>query len=295
MTTFQDDHHPEYQYLRLIRTILDTGDRREDRTGTGTLSVFGTSMRFSLANNQIPLVTTRKVFFRGVCEELLWFLSGNTNSKVLAAKGVHIWDQNGSRAFLDQQGLHERAEGDLGPVYGFQWRHSGATYQDCYADYEKEGVDQISTLIHQLKTNPTSRRLILSSWAPCDISEMALPPCHCLAQFYVASGKLSCQLYQRSGDMGLGVPFNIASYALLTILLGHVTGLEAHELVYTLGDAHVYLNHVEALTEQLTRTPRTFPNVYIDPSVTDIFKVTYDHIDLVDYKPYPNLPMKMAV
>jgi len=290
-----DQEHQENQYLRLLRAILDTGDRREDRTGTGTLSVFGRSMRFTLTDNRLPLLTTRKVFFRGVCEELLWFLSGSTDSKVLAEKDVHIWDQNGSRTFLDRQGFLDRSEGDLGPVYGFQWRHSGAVYRDCDSDYGKEGIDQISTLIHQIKTNPTSRRLILSSWVPCDISKMALPPCHCLAQFYVASGKLSCQLYQRSGDMGLGVPFNIASYSLLTILIAHVTGLEAHELIYTLGDAHVYLNHVEALTEQLTRTPRTFPKVYIDPSVTDIFKVTFDHITMVGYKPYPNLPMKMSV
>lgn len=249
--------HQEYQYLRLIKTILDNGTRCEDQTGTHSLSVFGRSMRFSLDGNRLPLLTTRKVFFRRVCKELLCFLSGSTNSEVLSAKSE-------SRDFL---------EGDS------QWRQS----------------DQISVLIHQIKTNPTSRRLILSSWVPCDITKMTLPPCHCLAQFYVASGKLSCQLYQRSEDMSLGVPFNIASYALLTILIAHVTGLEAHELIYTLGDAYVYLNHAEALTEQLTRTPRTFPKVYIDPSVTDIFKVTFDHITIVGYQPYANLLMKMAM
>lgn len=287
--------HPEYQYLKLIRHILDTGELREDRTGTGTISVFGGNMRFSLADNTLPLLTTRNVFFRGVCEELLWFLSGNTNSKSLSEKGVHIWDKNGSRAFLDSQGLTERAEGDLGPVYGFQWRHSGAVYKGCSADYNNQGVDQISNLIREIKTNPTSRRLILSAWAPCDIPKMALPPCHCLAQFYVSSGKLSCQIYQRSGDMGLGVPFNIASYALLTILLAHVTGLKPGEFIHSLGDAHVYLTHVDALREQMCRTPKAFPKVYIDSSVTNIFELTFSHIKMIGYKPHPNIPMKMAV
>jgi dihydrofolate reductase/thymidylate synthase len=213
--------HEEFQYLNLIREVISSGNSRDDRTGTGTLSKFGGIMRFDLKNS-FPLITTKDVFWRGVVEELLWFIRGETNSKKLSEKGVKIWDGNGSREFLDSLNLHHRQEGDLGPVYGFQWRHFGADYQDMFSDYNNKGVDQLKDLIHRIKNDPYSRRLILSAWNPADLSIMALPPCHVMSQFYVQDGKLSCGMYQRSADIGLGVPFNIASYALLTVLLAEV-------------------------------------------------------------------------
>lgn len=208
-------------------------------------------MRFSLRDNIFPLLTTKRVFFRGVGEELLWFIKGCTDAKELQAKKVHIWDSNGTREFLDKNGLFDREEGDLGPVYGFQWRHFGAEYKTCHDDYTGQGIDQLNEIINRIKTNPNDRRIIMSAWNVNDIPKMALPPCHCLVQFYVANGELSCQLYQRSADMGLGVPFNIASYALLTYLIAHVTGLKPGDFIHTLGDAHVYSTHVEALKQQV--------------------------------------------
>jgi thymidylate synthase len=192
--------HDEYQYLSLCQKILNSGSIKDDRTGVGTTSIFGAQMRFNL-RDQFPLLTTKRVYWRGVAEELLWFISGSTNAKELAAKNVHIWDANGSREFLDKQGLHHREEGDLGPVYGFQWRHFGAEYSNMHSDYARQGVDQLSGVIEMIKTNPSSRRIIMSAWNPLDLPQMALPPCHALVQFYVNSGELSCQLYQRSGDM----------------------------------------------------------------------------------------------
>ncbi|KAG6451679.1 hypothetical protein O3G_MSEX007291 [Manduca sexta] len=218
--------HDEYQYLNIVKQIIDTGDKRIDRTQVGTLSIFGAMQRYSLQNNTLPLLTTKRVFTRGVIEELLWMISGSTDAKTLSAKGVHIWDANGSRSFLDNLGFTNREEGDLGPVYGFQWRHSGAKYIDAKTDYTGQGIDQLQNIIDTIKKNPADRRMIMCAWNPSDLGLMALPPCHCLAQFYVASGKLSCQLYQRSADMGLGVPFNIASYSLLTHMIAHITGLE---------------------------------------------------------------------
>ncbi len=238
----------EAQYLHLVAAIIAAGETRGDRTGTGTRSRFGAQMRFSLRDGRLPLLTTKRVFWRGVCEELLWFIKGCTDARVLADKGVRIWDGNGSRAFLDKAGQGHRQEMDLGPVYGFQWRHFGAKYVDAHTDYTGKGADQLADVVRLLREEPTSRRIILSAWNPVDLSQMALPPCHVLSQFYVsAAGELSCQLYQRSADMGLGVPFNIASYALLTHLLARVSGLKAGELVHTIGDAHVYLNHVRPL------------------------------------------------
>ena len=286
--------HEERQYLDAIRDIIETGVERGDRTGTGTLSKFGIQMRFDLRKT-FPLLTTKRVFWRGVAEELLWFISGNTDARALQDKGIHIWDGNASREYLDSIGLTDRDEGDLGPVYGFQWRHFGAEYTNRDANYDGQGVDQLKELIHKIKTKPNDRRLILTAWNPSDIPKMALPPCHMFCQFYVANGELSCQLYQRSGDMGLGVPFNIASYALLTRLIAHVTGLKAGELSHVIGDAHVYLNHVEPLKEQLKRNPRPFPTLDIDSSKDDIDAIVFDDLTIVGYSPDKKIEMKMAV
>lgn len=285
----------EMQYLETIRRIIDTGYKREDRTGVGTLSIFGTQMRYSLRDNIIPLLTTKRVFFRGVAEELLWFIRGSTNAKDLQAKNIHIWDGNSTREFLDASGFIDRQEGDLGPVYGFQWRHFGAKYKTCYDDYTGEGIDQLSEVINRIKNNPNDRRIIMSAWNPIDIPQMALPPCHCLAQFFVANGELSCQLYQRSADMGLGVPFNIASYALLTHMIAHVTSLKAGELVHTTGDTHVYLNHVEPLEEQLRRVPKPFPRLHFKRNVQTIDEFQFEDFEIRGYDPYPTIKMEMAV
>eukprot|EP00545_Synedropsis_sp_CCMP1620_P002745 CAMPEP_0119005530 /NCGR_PEP_ID=MMETSP1176-20130426/1774_1 /TAXON_ID=265551 /ORGANISM="Synedropsis recta cf, Strain CCMP1620" /LENGTH=483 /DNA_ID=CAMNT_0006957349 /DNA_START=97 /DNA_END=1548 /DNA_ORIENTATION=+ len=293
-----DDINPEeMQYLKMCRDIIDNGALRGDRTGTGTLSKFGTQMRFSLRDGTLPLLTTKRVFWRGVAEELLWFVSGNTNGNDLAAKNIHIWEGNGSREFLDKRGLTERAVGDLGPVYGFQWRHFGAKYVDMHTDYKGQGVDQLAECIDKIKNAPNDRRIIMSAWNPADLNEMALPPCHMFCQFYVANGELSCQMYQRSADMGLGVPFNIASYALLTHMMAHVCGLKAGDFIHTIGDAHVYSNHVEALEEQLKRSPRAFPKLVIkDPTKErGIDDFVYDDLEVVGYKPQKSIKMQMAV
>eukprot|EP00903_Cladosiphon_okamuranus_P017048 g15713.t1 len=285
----------EMQYLNLVQDILENGVRRGDRTGTGTLSKFGVQMRFSLREELFPLLTTKRVFWRGVAEELLWFVSGCTNANVLKDRGIHIWDGNGSREFLDGLGLTEREEGDLGPVYGFQWRHFGAEYTDMHADYTGKGVDQLAECINKIKTNPEDRRIVLSAWNPSDLGKMALPPCHMFCQFYVAEGELSCQMYQRSADMGLGVPFNIASYALLTRLVAQVCGLKAGDFVHTIGDAHVYVNHVDALREQLKRKPRPFPTLSINTAQTDIDSFNFKDFEIKGYFPYKTIKMKMAV
>lgn len=209
-----------------IKLILDKGVKVVDRTGVGTYSLFGAQMRYSLRDNVFPLLTTKRVFWRAVVEELLWFIRGSTNAFELSDKNVRIWDANSTREFLDSVGLNDREEGDLGPVYGFQWRHFGAEYKGMRADYTNKGIDQLTHVINTIKTKPNDRRMIMCAWNPVDIPQMALPPCHCLVQFYVADGELSCQLYQRSADMGLGVPFNIASYALLTCMIAHITNLK---------------------------------------------------------------------
>lgn len=286
--------HDEYQYLDLIRTVMEHGQEKGDRTGVGTKSIFGAQMRFNL-RDQFPLLTTKRVFWRGVAEELLWFIAGNTNAKDLSKKNVRIWDANGSRDFLDKRGLHHREEGDLGPVYGFQWRHFGARYVDMHTDYRGEGVDQLSQVIHTIRTNPNDRRIIMSAWNPSDLPQMALPPCHAFVQFYVCNGELSCQLYQRSADLGLGVPFNIASYALLTYMIAHICHLKPGDFVHTLGDAHVYLNHIEPLKEQLQRMPRPFPQLEIRRQVTNIDDFKFEDFIIHDYKPHPKIQMDMAV
>ncbi|CAA0819535.1 Bifunctional dihydrofolate reductase-thymidylate synthase 1 [Striga hermonthica] len=288
------EKHEEYLYLRLIEDIILNGNTKGDRTGTGTLSKFGCQMRFNLRKS-FPLLTTKRVFWRGVVEELLWFISGSTNAKVLQEKGIHIWDGNASREFLDSIGLTEREEGDLGPIYGFQWRHFGARYTNMHADYAGQGFDQLLDVINKIRNKPDDRRIILSAWNPSDLNLMALPPCHMFAQFYVANGELSCQMYQRSADMGLGVPFNIASYALLTCMIAHVCGLAPGDLVHVIGDAHVYKTHIGPLQEQLKKQPRPFPILTINQHKRDIDSFVAADFELKNYEPHPKLEMKMAV
>ncbi|CAA2972262.1 bifunctional dihydrofolate reductase-thymidylate synthase-like [Olea europaea subsp. europaea] len=288
------ERHEEYKYLRLVEDIISNGTLKDDRTGTGTLSIFGYQMRFNLRKS-FPLLTTKKVFWRGVVEELLWFLSGSTNAKVLQEKGIHIWDGNASRDYLDSIGLTEREEGDLGPVYGFQWRHFGARYTDMQADYTGQGFDQLMDVINKLKNNPNDRRIILSAWNPSDLKLMALPPCHMFAQFYVASGELSCQMYQRSADMGLGVPFNIASYALLTCMIAHVCDLSPGDFVHVIGDAHIYRTHIRPLQDQLQKKPRPFPMLKINSEKKDIDSFDAADFELIGYDPHEKIEMKMAV
>ncbi|XP_044262201.1 thymidylate synthase-like [Tribolium madens] len=291
----QNRNHEEYQYLNHILQILEKGVKRIDRTRIGTLSIFGVQMRYSLRDNVFPLLTTKRVFWRAVVEELLWFIKGSTNSNDLKEKNVHIWNANSSREFLDSVGLEDYEEGDLGPIYGFQWRHFGADYRGMRDDYTNEGIDQLAKVIHTIKTNPNDRRIIMSAWNPIDLHKMALPPCHCLAQFFVADGELSCLLYQRAGDMGLGVPFNIASYALLTRMIAHVTALKPGEFIHSIGDSHVYLNHVEPIKEQLTRAPRSFPTLNIKRQVNSIDDFTFEDFELVGYNPHPKLYLPMAL
>ncbi len=262
------------QYLDLMRHVLDKGHDKSDRTGTGTRSVFGWQMRFDLSEG-FPVLTTKKLHLKSIIHELLWFLQGDTNIKYLQDNGVRIWDE-----WAD-------AQGDLGPVYGKQWRR--------WETPDGRMVDQISQLVHSLKHNPDSRRHIVSAWNPGDVDNMALPPCHCLFQFYVADGKLSCQLYQRSADIFLGVPFNIASYALLTLMLAQVCGYQPGEFVHTLGDAHLYSNHIEQARLQLTRTPRPLPTMWINPAVDDIFAFKFEDFRLDNYDPHPHIAAPVAV
>ncbi|KAK9454275.1 thymidylate synthase [Dipodascopsis uninucleata] len=301
--TNDEENKEEQAYLDLVREILLNGEKRADRTGTGTLSLFVPQpLRFSLKDDRFPLLTTKRVFLKGIVHELLWFIAGCTDSNVLADKGVHIWDGNGSRSFLDSVGLTDRREGDLGPVYGFQWRHFGAEYSTADIDYSGKGVDQLAEVIYKLKHKPYDRRIILSAWNPADITKMALPPCHMFAQFYVSfpngadkRGELKCCLYQRSADMGLGVPFNIASYALLTRMIAHVTELDPGEFIHILGDAHVYIDHVDALRTQLERSPRDFPRLRIPRAVPDIDSFKYEDFVIENYRPYPRIDMPMSV
>ncbi|PVH96570.1 bifunctional dihydrofolate reductase-thymidylate synthase [Periconia macrospinosa] len=337
--------HEEHQYLNLIRDILSNGEHRPDRTGTGTYSLFAPpQLKFSLTRPStdpsqttpdliLPLLTTKRTFTRAIIAELLWFVAGSTHSKSLSDAGIKIWDGNGSRAYLDSVGLTHHEEGDLGPVYGFQWRHFGAEYKGHDADYAGQGVDQLAEVVHKLKHSPYDRRIILSAWNPADLKKMALPPCHMFAQFYVSfpgarararrgrdgdtrqqqpssssstssgegeedkgKGVLHSILYQRSCDMGLGVPFNIASYALLTHMLARACDLTPGTFTHTMGDAHVYLDHVEALQVQLEREPREFPSLRISREVgCDIDGWKAEDFEVVGYKPHPTIAMKMSV
>ena len=262
------------QYLKLLEYVKLNGQKKEDRTGTGTLSVFGYQMRFNL-NDGFPLLTTKKVHLKSVIYELLWFLSGDTNIKYLKDNNVSIWDE-----WADENG-------NLGPVYGHQWR--------SWSTSEGKEIDQITNLITQIKKNPDSRRLIVSAWNVGEINKMKLPPCHCFFQFYVADGRLSCQLYQRSADIFLGVPFNIASYALLTQMIAHVCDLKYGEFIHTLGDAHIYINHIDQVNEQLSRIPKKLPKIKINPSVKNIFNFKYEDFSLEDYNPYPLIKAPVAV
>jgi dihydrofolate reductase/thymidylate synthase len=291
----QIQKHEEYQYLNLIKEILTNGTSKNDRTKVGTKSVFGRTMRFSLRNGTIPLLTTKRTFWKGVAVELLWFISGNTSVKILQNQGVGIWDANSTRKYLDSIGLTDREEGDLGPVYGFQWRHFGAKYTTMHDDYSGKGKDQLIELIDTIKNNPDSRRMILSAWNPVSLSEMSLPACHVLSQFYVANGELSCQMYQRSADMGLGVPFNIASYALLTHLLAKCCDLKTGDFIHIIGDCHVYTSHELALTEQLLREPRPFPKIMFKTDNQNIENFKYEDFELIDYNPHKPIKMDMAV
>ncbi len=262
------------QYHDLLTHVVSHGIKKEDRTGTGTISVFGYQMRFDLESG-FPLLTTKKIHLKSVIHELLWFLSGDTNIKYLQDNGVSIWNE-----WADN-------EGNLGPVYGHQWR--------SWSSSNGEAIDQISTLINQIKTNPDSRRLIVSAWNVGDIDNMKLPPCHTFFQFYVANGKLSCQLYQRSADIFLGVPFNIASYALLTMMVAQVCNLKLGDFVHTLGDAHIYLNHMEQVNEQLSRSPVKLPVMKINPKVDNIFNFTFEDFELTHYEPHPAIKAPVAV
>jgi thymidylate synthase len=264
----------EYEYLRFLKHILENGKEKTDRTGTGTISVFGYQMRFDLRKS-FPLLTTKKMFFKGVKAELLWFLSGSTNIKYLKDNGVGIWDE-----WADENG-------ELGPVYGKQWR--------SWQTPDGKTIDQISQVIEQIKTNPDSRRLLVVAFNPGEIDKMALPPCHAFFQFYVQNDKLSCQLYQRSGDAFLGIPFNIASYALLTHMIAQVCQLKVGEFIHTIGDAHIYLNHLDQVKEQLTRIPIEGPELFINPKIKDIDNFTLDDITVVNYSSHPAIKGKVAV
>jgi len=297
--------HPEYHYLTLLKDILENGEHKNDRTGTGTKSVFGRQIRFDLTQG-FPLLTTKKVFLKGIIHELLWFLMGSSNIKYLVDNNVHIWDSWPYRYYSQNEenplsmsefiekiktdGNFAKKWGELGPVYGVQWRH----WQAPNGKY----IDQITDLIKNIKGDPDSRRLIVSAWNVADIEEMAksgLPPCHTMFQFYVNNNKLSCQLYQRSADVFLGVPFNIASYALLTMMVAQVTDLEPGDFVHTFGDVHIYDNHIEQVREQLQRVPKKFPTMKINKEIKNIFEFKYEDFELIDYDPLPSIKAPVAV
>lgn len=291
------------QYLDLCRHVLEHGTYKDDRTGTGTYSVFGYQTRYNLEEG-FPLVTTKKVFLRGIIHELLWFINGDTNIKYLVDNNVHIWDDWAYKAYknsidykgetmqefadkikaLDKSDPFVRMYGELGPCYGKQWRN-----------FNGEGVDQLTNLIEQIKTNPNSRRLIISAWNPCEVDKMALPPCHSFMQFYVINGKLSCQLYQRSADIFLGVPFNIASYALFTMMIAQVCGLGIGEFIHTMGDAHIYSNHVDQIKLQLSREPKKLPTMKINPNVKSIYDFKIEDFTLENYECWPKIKGEVAV
>lgn len=311
--------HEEYKYLNLLKRILDEGTVKTDRTGVGTKSIFGTQLKFNLSKS-FPILTTKKVFWKGVVEELLWFIRGETDSKKLEAKGVKIWKENTSREFLDNREL-KYPEGFAGPVYGFQWRNWGGSYSSCrqsmpasfckegppklyiedgkYSVYaDNDGIDQLKNIVNKIKNNPNDRRLIISAWNVSELDNVALPSCHLLFQFYVTDGSLNCQFYMRSTDTFLGLPFNISSYALLTYMIAKITNLKPGSLTYAGGDTHLYLNHLEQAKEQLTRTPYPFPQLNIKKDIKtleDIENLQYEDLELVDYKCHPTIKADMAV
>lgn len=297
-TFVPNSKHDEYQYLNILKEVMDVGEAKpDDRTGVGTRSVFGTRMTFDL-RDRIPILTTKRVFYDVIIKELLFFISGKTDTKLLAAQGVKIWDANTKRDVLQSKGLKWN-EGDMGPGYGHQWRHYGAEYSGCETDYTDKGIDQLKTLIDGIRNDPHSRRHILTAWNPAQISQMALPPCHAMAQFNVSGDRkwLDCQLYQRSGDMFLGVPFNITSYAFLTAMIGHITGLRPRTLIHTIGDCHIYNNHGEQVKRQLGRHPRPFPRLSFREATRlhEIDDFTFNSFIIEGYTSWPAIGAEMAV
>jgi len=285
-------------YNNLCYKVLDEGISKDDRTGTGTISIFGHHMKFSLKT--LPVITTKKVYLKGVIEELIWFLKGDVNSKTLETKGVGIWKGNSSREFLDNSRLDDYIEGECGPIYGFQWRHWNAPYHGPSNEYYKnkykdKGIDQIHSIINTIKTNPDSRRIILNAWNVEQLPEMVLPPCHVMCQFYVVDDQIDCHMYQRSADVFLGLPFNITSYAILTHIIGHFTNKTPRNLYISIGDAHIYKNHIEQVNLQLTRTSYDPPSISINPGVQNIDNLTYDDIKIHNYVSHPTIKATMAV
>jgi len=288
------ESHDENQYTRLISDILEHGEEITSRNG-GVMAVFGSAMHFTLENGTLPLLTTKKVAWKTCLKELLWFMNGDTDNRKLKSQNVKIWNANATREFLDSRGLTDNAVDDLGPVYGHQWRYFNAPYTTCDDNYEGNGVDQLQYVIDQLKNPDTrsSRRIIMSAWNPCQIDDMALPPCHVMCQFNVIGNKLSCSLYQRSGDVGLGVPFNIASYSFLTHILAKHCDLEAYEFVYYLGNCHIYDDHYDALAEQVKHPPLQFPKVVIKEKRENVNDYTVDDVVVNDYKHHAKVEMNM--
>ena len=290
-----DTYHQEYQYLNLINDILKYGSNESGRNGSVKM-IFGTTMEFNLANNTIPILTTKKVAFKTCLRELLWFINGSTDNKILKDQGVKIWNANSSRDFLDSRGLYNNEIDDLGPIYGFQWRHFNADYSNCHDNYSNKGIDQLNDVINNLK-NPeerSSRRLLIIAWNPCQLDKMALPPCHVLMQFNVKEGKyLSCSLYQRSGDVGLGVPFNITSYSFLTHLLAHHCDLIPDKFVYNLGNAHIYESHLNCLESQVKNIPHKFPTITINNKYDNIDSYTVDDFIINNYSSCEKIKMEM--
>jgi thymidylate synthase len=292
----QINNQHDNEYLSLIKNVLENGTRRETRNGV-TYGIFGTQMRFNLRDGQFPLLTTKRVPWRTVLRELLWFVSGDTSNERLNERNVHIWDANSTREFLDSRGLQRYPVGTLGPVYGHQWRSFNAEYRGALPpeEYRGTGVDQLQQVIEQIKRDPTNRRHIVSAWNPLQINDMALPPCHVLFQFYVSNGELSCQLYQRSGDIGLGVPFNIASYSFLTYMIANVCGLRPGEFIHVLGDAHIYEEHMDSLREQLEREPYNIPTLRlnVEPGSKTIDEFVEEDFVIENYKFHRKIRMQM--
>ena len=293
--------HDEYVYLELLTKVINEGKSREDRTGTGTISIFGHQMRFDISET-IPVLTTKFVPWKSCIKELLWFLKGQTDVTLLQKQGVRIWDGNSSREFLDNRGLHHLPEGDIGAGYGFNWRHFGASYKTCKDDYTSQGFDQVEFILNELRTNPCSRRLYMTAWDPSKLDQMALPPCHLSAQFYVdfdedGTKHLSCQMYQRSVDTFLGCPWNIMSYAVLTHVFAKMCGMKPKELIMCLGDTHIYKNHIDQVKEQLSRTPYPFPKLLLSDNVAikTVDELEMSDFELVDYKYHPSIKAVMAV
>lgn len=291
---YLDGRSEEYQYLDLLKDVLENGEMIKGRNGNVKTCV-GSSMIFSLENNKIPILTTKKVAYKTCLKELLWFISGKTDNKILQKQNVKIWNGNASRDFLDSRGLYDLSENDLGPVYGHQWRHFNAKYSDCNEDYRNKGVDQLDYVIKCLKdpTERYSRRLIISAWNPCQLNEMALPPCHLLMQFNVIGNKLSCTMYQRSCDMGLGVPFNITSYCYLTHLIAHHCGLKPHEFIYHLGNIHIYDDHLDSMEKQILREPLDFPTLKIVNRHENINDYQFSDFLIENYSSHDNIKMEM--